>query len=105
MAATLAHERLAARRRRALRIRKAVAGALVATFIAVFAVIYIQMAVGKDPALGASATKAVAVRSTPAASTPAITSEPSESESESESTPSTTAPTTSAPAPVTSRQS
>ena len=103
MAATLANERLAARRRRALRIRKAVAGALVATFIALFAVIYIQMAVGKDPALGASATKAVAVKSTPAASTPAITSEPSESESE--STPSTTAPTTSAPAPVTSRQS
>jgi hypothetical protein len=102
MTATLANERLAQRRRRTLHIRKAVAGALVATFLAFFAVIYIQMAAGKDPALGASATKAIAVTAAPA------TSAPSESESESEPSepaPSTSAPSTSAPAPVTSRQS
>jgi hypothetical protein len=43
---------LAARRARLARIRRTVAAATVAVFIALFATIYIQMAAGKDPALG-----------------------------------------------------
>src|SRR4051812_47201818 len=44
--------RLAERRRRTLRIRKRVALALVVTRLAFFAVISIQMALGRDPTLG-----------------------------------------------------
>jgi hypothetical protein len=47
---------LAARRARVARIRRTITAAAVAVFIALFATIYIQMAAGKDPALGASAT-------------------------------------------------
>ena len=49
---------LAARRARVARIRRTVAAATVAIFIALFATIYIQMAAGKDPALGTTATTA-----------------------------------------------
>jgi hypothetical protein len=63
---------LAARRARVARIRNTVAAAAVTIFIALFASLYIQMAAGKDPALGSSATTAQ-VSST---STQDTTSEP-----------------------------
>ena len=47
---------LAARRARVARIRRTITAATVAVFIALFATIYIQMAAGKDPALGTTAT-------------------------------------------------
>ena len=52
-----------ARRARVRQIRRTVTAAAVAVFIAVFATIYIQMAAGKDPALGTS-TSTVQVRAT-----------------------------------------
>ena len=45
-----------ARRARVRQIRRTVTAAAVAIFIALFATIYIQMASGKDPALGTTAT-------------------------------------------------
>ena len=55
-----------ARRARVRQIRRTVTALTVAIFIALFAVIYIQMAVGKDPALGSSASTAqVSATSTP----------------------------------------
>ena len=47
-----------ARRARVRQIRRTVTAAAVAVFIALFATIYIQMAAGKDPALGSSPTTA-----------------------------------------------
>jgi hypothetical protein len=49
---------LAARRARVARIRNTVTAVAVAVFLALFATIYIQMAAGKDPALGTTATTA-----------------------------------------------
>ena len=43
---------LLARRARVRQIRRTVVAATVAVFLALFATIYIQMAAGKDPALG-----------------------------------------------------
>ena len=47
-----------ARRARVRQIRRTVTAAAVTVFIALFATIYIQMAAGKDPALGSSTTTA-----------------------------------------------
>ena len=49
---------LLARRARVHQIRRAVCAASIAVFLALFATIYIQMAAGDDPALGASTTAA-----------------------------------------------
>ena len=49
---------LLARRARVRQIRRTVLASTVAVFLALFATIYIQMAAGKDPALGSSATTA-----------------------------------------------
>ena len=49
---------LTARRARVARIRNTVTAVAVAVFLALFATIYIQMAAGKDPALGTSVTTA-----------------------------------------------
>jgi hypothetical protein len=58
-----------ARRARVRQIRRTVAAAAVAVFIAVFATIYIQMAAGKDPALRRpAATAQVSATSTPSSS-------------------------------------
>jgi hypothetical protein len=62
-------ERLEIRRRRTRRIRRIVAAGMIVTFAAFFAVIYVRMALNKDPALLADAARRVATR-TPAASTP-----------------------------------
>jgi len=51
---------LLARRARVARIRRTVTAAAVAVFIALFATIYVQMAAGKDPALGTTVTAQVA---------------------------------------------
>ena len=50
---------LLARRARVARIRRTITAATVAVFIALFATIYIQMAAGKDPALGTTVTAAL----------------------------------------------
>ncbi len=47
-----------ARRARVRQIRRTVTAVAVTVFIALFATIYIQMAVGKDPALGSSTSTA-----------------------------------------------
>jgi hypothetical protein len=55
-----------ARRARVRRIRRTVTAVAVTVFIALFATIYIQMAAGKDPALGSSTSTAqVGATSTP----------------------------------------
>ena len=61
---------LQARRARVRQIRRTVTAVAVTVFIALFATIYIQMAAGKDPALGSStATAQVSRTSTPTEST------------------------------------
>jgi hypothetical protein len=50
---------LAARRARIQRIRRTITAATVAVFLALFATIYIQMATGRDPALGQTTATAV----------------------------------------------
>jgi hypothetical protein len=58
-----------ARRARVRQIRRTVTALAVAVFIALFATIYIQMAAGKDPALGSATTTAqVSATSTPSSS-------------------------------------
>jgi hypothetical protein len=47
-----------ARRARVRQIRRTVTAVAVTVFIALFATIYIQMAAGKDPALGSATTTA-----------------------------------------------
>ena len=47
-----------ARRARVRQIRRTVTAVAVTVFIALFATIYIQMAAGKDPALGSSTSTA-----------------------------------------------
>jgi hypothetical protein len=63
----LAAEHAARRRARLARIRKTVAAVSVCVFIALFAGIYVQMAVGRDPALGtkAAVTKKATKKATP----------------------------------------
>ena len=76
-----------ARRARVRQIRRTVTAAAVAVFIALFATIYIQMAAGKDPALGSSTTTAqVSATSTPSAtSTSSSSSDDSSSSSDNSS--------------------
>ena len=58
-----------ARRARVRQIRRTVTAVAVTVFIALFATIYIQMAAGKDPALGSSTTTAqVSATGTPSSS-------------------------------------
>jgi hypothetical protein len=101
----LAHERLAARRRRDQQLRRTVLGVAIALFVALFATIYVQMASGNDPALSTSSAKVAAAPSTSSGTgVPGSTSSgptPSGSTSSSDATPTTT----SSPAPVTTGQS
>ena len=66
---------LAARRARVARIRRTVAAATVAVFLALFATIYIQMAAGKDPALGTSTTTSTQVSAPTTWSAPVTTAQ------------------------------
>lgn len=59
---------LARRRARVRQIRQGVTAIAVAAFIALFAVIYVQMAAGRDPALGASVTQSSTATSDDASS-------------------------------------
>ena len=69
-----------ARRARVRQIRRTVTAAAVVVFIALFATIYIQMAVGKDPALGSSTNTAqVSQTSTPSSSSDDSSSDTSSS--------------------------
>jgi hypothetical protein len=76
-----------ARRARVRQIRRTVTAIAVTVFIALFATIYIQMAAGKDPALGSSTTTAqVSETSTPSAtSTPSSSSDDASSYDDSSS--------------------
>jgi hypothetical protein len=78
---------LQARRARVRQIRRTVTAIAVTVFIALFATIYIQMAAGKDPALGSSTTTAqVSETSTPSAtSTPSSSSDDDSSSDDSSS--------------------
>jgi hypothetical protein len=67
---------LTRRRARVLRIRKMVAAIATAVFIALFATIYIQMAAGKDPALGTSVAAAAPTQSSGAAGAEQTTDQP-----------------------------
>jgi hypothetical protein len=58
-----------ARRARVRQIRRTVTAVAVTVFIALFATIYIQMAAGKDPALGSSTTSAQVSATSPPSST------------------------------------
>jgi hypothetical protein len=77
-----------ARRARVRQIRRTVTAVAVTVFIALFATIYIQMAAGKDPALGSSTTSAqVSETSTPSAtSTSSSSSDDSSSDNSSSGT-------------------
>jgi hypothetical protein len=57
------HPALAARRARVRRLRARVAGGATAVFLALFSGLYVQMATGHDPALGAKSAQ-VATTST-----------------------------------------
>ena len=73
-----------ARRARVRQIRRTVTAVAVTVFIALFATIYIQMAAGKDPALGSSTTTAqVSETSTPSATSTSSSSSDDDSSSSS----------------------
>jgi hypothetical protein len=74
-----------ARRARVRQIRRTVTAVAVTVFIALFATIYIQMAAGKDPALGSSTSTA----QVSATSTSTTTDTPSSSDDSSSGTMST----------------
>jgi hypothetical protein len=100
----LAREKLAARRRRTSKIRNAVTAIAMAMFIALFSVIYVQMASGNDPALGSSVTnqKVAIAKASGSSSTSSTSTGTTGSASGSASTGSTAS---SSPAPVTTQQS
>jgi hypothetical protein len=70
-ALAIASERKAARRARTSRIRKLVATLTVAAFIGPFAVIYNNVAAGKDPALAAQTATVARATTSAQTSTPA----------------------------------
>ena len=71
-----------ARRARVRQIRRTVTAAAVAVFIALFATIYIQMAAGKDPALGSSTTTAQVSQTSTSTSSSSSSSDDSSSSSD-----------------------
>ncbi len=89
------------RRARLARIRKTVAALSVCVFIVLFAGIYVEMAAGRDPVLGAktAVTKKATVKKKAAVTTTATTP----TDTSSSSAPATSQP--SQPSPVTTSQS
>ena len=83
------HPAVAARRARVRRIRNRVAAGATALFIALFSGLYIQMASGNDPALGASSAQ-VAAAAGSSTSTDSSTSGDTGSSSTTDSAPMTT---------------
>jgi hypothetical protein len=79
----------AQRRARILRIRKRVAAASVIVFLALFSTIYVQMALGHDPALGSQKSQSTKAKAKARASTGSAQSATQQQETESQqSTPS-----------------
>ena len=77
------HPALLARRARVRRIRARVAAGATALFLAAFAGLYVQMATGHDPALGASTAQvASATQATTSSSSTSSTSSTSSRDSE-----------------------
>ena len=70
-----------ARRARVRQIRRTVTAIAVTVFIALFATIYIQMAAGKDPALGSSTTTAQVSETSTSTSTDSSSSSSSDDSS------------------------
>jgi hypothetical protein len=68
-ARALARTRLEAMRRRTRHIRRSVAALALALFVASFAIVYVQLASGHDPALVANARKRAAAVSAASSST------------------------------------
>jgi cytoskeletal protein RodZ len=117
----LGQARLAAKRRRAWRIRRIVLAFSVAVFVAMFATIYVQLASGHDPALTASSKTAAvtAVTQTSSAerrasglaaagssnSASAGSTEASTGSTEASSSQASSSETSSTPSTVTTRQS
>jgi hypothetical protein len=66
---------MTARRLRIRQIRRTVVAAAVTVFIALFATVYIQMASGNDPALGASVTPAAITETATTTSEPVTTAQ------------------------------
>ena len=73
----VAQERLAARRRRFSRIRRWIAGAAVAVFIAAFSTLYVQMATGHDPALANKSSASTTASTSNSTGTTSSSSTPS----------------------------
>ena len=63
------HPAVAARRARVRRIRARVAAGTTALFIALFSGLYVQMASGNDPALGAKSAQVATTTTTDSSST------------------------------------
>ena len=108
----LGHRRLAARRRRMLRIRQAVVATALSVFIALFSTVYIQMVSGKDPVLAAQgATAGMTTSTTPTATAASSTTTPADSTTDevptgtSTSSDGATETDPKEPAPVTTTQS
>ena len=92
-----------ARRARVRQIRRTVTAVAVTVFIALFATIFIQMAVGKDPTLGSS-TSAVGTTSTSTASDDSTSSSDDESDDD-EGDDSSSQDSSSSSSPMTTSQS
>jgi hypothetical protein len=104
----VAAEHAARRRARLSRIRQTVAAVSVCLFIALFSGIYVQMALGHDPALGKKAAvthKATNTANSGASSSGSAKDSSSSSSSDSGSTSSDNGSTASQPSPVTTSQS
>ena len=71
------HPALAARRARVRRIRGRIAAAATALFLALFSGLYVQMASGNDPALGAESTQVAAATTSSDDTTPSSTEQDS----------------------------
>ena len=93
---------LEARRMRIAQIRKTVATLSIVIFVALFSTIYVQMATGRDPALGAQAGTTKTAGTTRSASQPA--SDDSSSDQNSPGSGSATAPSATL-TPMTTSQS
>ena len=83
------HPAVAARRARVRRIRGRIAAAATALFLALFSGLYVQMATGNDPALGAESAQ-VATATSSSDDTTTSSDDTSTSSSEQDSAPMTT---------------
>lgn len=104
-ARALARTHREAMRRRARRIRRSVACFAVATFIAAFGTVYVQLASGHDPALVADARRAASASTLSASTSSAKDTSTSSSESSSGSSSSNSDESSNSASAVTTSQS